>query len=65
MAAKGRPDVLLVARQTVTVDAGDGKAGYALLAGVTRLPSSHPVARARPELFVPVEPAAQAEGHKS
>jgi len=55
MAAKKKPDVLLVARQTVTVDAGDGD--YPLLAGVTRLVSSHPVAKAHPELFAPVEPA--------
>ncbi len=55
MAAK-KPAAMLVARQTVTVDAGDGK-GYAVLAGVTRLVSSHPVAKAYPELFTPAEPA--------
>lgn len=56
MTAAKKPDVLLVARQTVTVDAGDGR-GYALLASVTRLVSSHPVAKAHPEMFAPVEPA--------
>jgi hypothetical protein len=53
MAAK-KNDVLLVARQTTTVDAGGET--YPLLAGVTRLRSSHPVAKARPNLFEPVDP---------
>lgn len=53
MAARKKPDELLVARQTVTPKV-DGEP-YALLAGVTRVPASHPVAKAHPALFEPVE----------
>ena len=53
MATRKKNDVLLVARQTVTVEV-DGQSVH-LLAGVTRVPSSHPVAKAQPELFAPVD----------
>ena len=52
-ARKKSNDVLLVARQTVTVEV-DGQSHH-LLAGVSRVPSSHPVAKAQPELFAPVD----------
>jgi hypothetical protein len=41
----------LIARQTLTIDTGDG--GYPVLAGITRVPSDHAAAKARPDLFAP------------
>jgi hypothetical protein len=49
-----KQNVLLVARQTITVDVSGEP--YPLLAGVTRARSDHPVAREHAELFTPVEP---------
>lgn len=51
MAAKKKPPKWLTARQTITVEAA-GRS-YPLLAGVTRVPSDHPAAKAQPDAFAP------------
>lgn len=51
MAVAARKKKWLIARQTITVEAA-GRS-YPLLAGVTRVPSDHPAARAQPDAFAP------------
>lgn len=50
MAAKRKPE-WLTARQTITVEAGGRR--FPLLAGVTRVPSDHPAAKAQRDAFAP------------
>jgi hypothetical protein len=56
MATAKRKPKLFVARQTVTVKLG--KEDYPLWAGLTQLPSDHPIVMQHGELFEPAKEAA-------